>query len=77
MTPVEAVAAARIHHQWLPDVLQFEPQWADEQTVTELEALGHRAGQRKAIGRVQLIRVSADGIRAASDARRGGSPAGY
>ncbi|MHC4081981.1 MAG: gamma-glutamyltransferase [Planctomycetota bacterium] len=77
MTPVEAVAAPRFHHQWLPDVLQFEAQWTDEQTITVLSDLGHRAGRREAIGRVQLIRVSDDGIRAASDRRRGGSPAGY
>jgi gamma-glutamyltranspeptidase/glutathione hydrolase len=77
MTPVEAVAAARIHHQWMPDVLQFEPRWTDEQTITVLGGLGHRAGRREAIGRVQLIRVSEDGIRAASDPRRGGAPAGY
>ena len=77
MMPREAVAAPRFHHQWLPDVLQFETQWTDEQTIAAIETLGHQAGRRAAIGRVQLIRVSADGIRAASDARRGGAPAGY
>jgi len=77
MTPEQAVAAPRFHHQWLPDVLQFEAQWTDELTITRLEDLGHRAGRRDEVGVVQLIRAGPDGIRAASDPRKGGAPVGY
>ncbi|MHC4129074.1 MAG: gamma-glutamyltransferase [Planctomycetota bacterium] len=77
MTPRQAVAAPRFHHQWLPDVLEFEAQWTDEPTITRLEDLGHRAGRRDDVGIVQLIRAGPDGIRAASDPRKGGAPAGY
>jgi gamma-glutamyltranspeptidase/glutathione hydrolase len=77
MTPAEAVAAPRFHHQWLPDVLQFEEQWTDEQTIAALGGLGHRTGRGEDVGTVQIIRVGPDGIRAASDPRKGGRPAGF
>jgi gamma-glutamyltranspeptidase/glutathione hydrolase len=77
MTPAQAVAAPRFHHQWLPDVLQFEAQWTDEQTIAALGGLGHRTGRREDVGTVQIIRAGPDGIRAASDPRKGGRPAGF
>jgi gamma-glutamyltranspeptidase/glutathione hydrolase len=77
MTPAEAVAAPRFHHQWLPDVLQFEEQWTDEQTIAALGGLGHRTGRGEDVGTVQIIRAGPDGIRAASDPRKGGRPAGF
>jgi gamma-glutamyltranspeptidase/glutathione hydrolase len=77
MTPAEATAAPRFHHQWLPDVLQFEEQWTDEETIAALGGLGHGTGRREDVGMVQIIRAGPDGIRAASDPRKGGSPAGF
>ncbi|MHC4415013.1 MAG: gamma-glutamyltransferase [Planctomycetota bacterium] len=77
MPPVEAVGAARFHHQWRPDVLQFEARWTDQPTIAALEALGHNTARRDRVGVVQLIRNGPDGIRAASDPRKGGAPAGY
>jgi gamma-glutamyltranspeptidase/glutathione hydrolase len=77
MTPAESVAAPRFHHQWLPDVLQFERRWTDEGTMAALRARGHETGRRQEVGNVQLIGVGAEGIRAASDPRRGGAPCGY
>jgi gamma-glutamyltranspeptidase/glutathione hydrolase len=77
MTPEAAVAAGRFHHQWMPDVLEFGPRWTDEDTVAALEALGHETRRRDDVGVVQVIRVGGDGVRAASDPRRGGSPAGF
>ncbi len=76
MTPREAVAAPRFHHQWQPDILFFEDRWSDQTTIGAMEALGHHAGRRQEIGVVQLIRVTQDGIRAASDPRKGGVPDG-
>jgi gamma-glutamyltranspeptidase/glutathione hydrolase len=39
----QAVAALpRIHHQWMPDVISAEKGTLDAQTVTALEAMGHK-----------------------------------
>jgi gamma-glutamyltranspeptidase/glutathione hydrolase len=37
----QAVNAARIHHQWLPDVIEIEEQGVPAAVVTQLEAMGH------------------------------------
>lgn len=72
----EAVASPRFHHQWMPDVLQFEDGWEDVQAIEALRVVGHKVGQREDIGVVQLIRRTDGGYRAASDPRKGGAPAG-
>ena len=77
MTPKQAVGAARFHHQWMPNVLQFESDWPDPSVPSALEQLGHVSSTSGSVGVVQLIRVTAKGISAASDPRKGGAPAGY
>jgi len=72
-----AIRRARIHHQWMPDVLQFERDWHDENVVDALRQRGHETGNRDAVGVVQMIRVTPDGIEAVSDPRKGGRPAGH
>ena len=42
-----------------------------------MKTFGHDTGRRATVGKVQLIRIDDDGIRAASDPRKGGRPAGY
>ncbi len=42
MAPADAVAAPRLHHQWLPDVVRFEGTAEHPQLVAELQRLGHR-----------------------------------
>jgi gamma-glutamyltranspeptidase/glutathione hydrolase len=37
----EAVAAKRLHHQWLPDGMRIEAEGVTAETVAELEAMGH------------------------------------
>jgi gamma-glutamyltranspeptidase/glutathione hydrolase len=86
----EAVARPRLHHQWMPDVLEFEPGWdrpadgggaegdaAAVDPVAAMEALGHRTGRREAVGVVQAILVRDGRRHAASDPRKGGRPAGH
>ncbi|HEX7119090.1 MAG TPA: gamma-glutamyltransferase [Longimicrobiales bacterium] len=53
----EAVAARRIHHQWLPDRIRIEEGGAGPAVVAALEAMGHtvRVGGRQ--GRAHSIRV--------------------
>lgn len=78
MTPAQAVSAARFHHQWLPDVLQFEQEWTADGVVDAMESMGHSTGRRDGVGVVQVVEVLPDGRkRAASDPRKGGMPAGH
>jgi gamma-glutamyltranspeptidase len=82
-----AVAAPRFHHQWLPDVLNFERKWLEELKSTEagrallhdLEQRAHTIEPSGSIGIVQLIRRARTGTGwdAASDPRKGGKPAGF
>lgn len=72
-----AVAAPRVHHQWMPDRLDLEPgAMAEAGQRAALEALGHTLGERDAVGNVQLIKRVPGGWQAACDPRKGGRPAG-
>jgi gamma-glutamyltranspeptidase/glutathione hydrolase len=56
--PIEdAVAAKRLHHQWLPDRISIEAEGATEETVEQLRAMGHevRIGGRQ--GSVHAIMI--------------------
>lgn len=72
-----AVASPRVHHQWLPDRLEFEDGFSKE-IRGALEERGHSIGDRDAVGNVQLIQrdPGGGGWLAASDPRKGGTPAG-
>ncbi|HRK32596.1 MAG TPA: gamma-glutamyltransferase, partial [Tepidisphaeraceae bacterium] len=79
-TAAEAVGAPRIHHQWQPDVLEYEKGALSEQNIEELKKRGHKVMPAKEdVGNVQLIRRSKDGKGwdAACDPRKGGRPAGH
>jgi len=73
----DAVARQRVHHQWLPDLLRCES-GVSAQLMEELAGRGHSIAPIEGVGDVQLIRRarSAAGWEAASDPRKGGSPAG-
>ena len=43
MTGREAVDAARMHHQWLPNMVGIEANGVDAETLAKLKALGHDA----------------------------------
>jgi gamma-glutamyltranspeptidase / glutathione hydrolase len=62
MTMQEAVNAKRFHHQWLPDVIQYEPEAMDTLTMTRLKAMGHQFRKIGKIGRVDAILFSPDGL---------------
>ena len=72
----EAVERPRFHHQWMPDRLYFEEGWSDVASTRALEDRGHALDRRPGVGNVQMIRVRDGLIYAASDPRKGGSPAG-
>jgi gamma-glutamyltranspeptidase/glutathione hydrolase len=76
LPPDEALAAPRVHHQWLPDVLYFESGRADRGLVGQMTRRGHAIGLLASIGAAQMIQVDGDVVLAACDPRRGGRPAG-
>lgn len=63
MTMQEAVDAPRFHHQWIPDVVQFEPDSFDPSLLKQLEAKGYTIDEKNApvIGKVDAILVRPDG----------------
>ena len=57
MNIADAVAAKRLHHQWLPDRVSIEEGGADPETVRTLEAMGHtvRVGGRQGLAHSIMI----------------------
>jgi gamma-glutamyltranspeptidase/glutathione hydrolase len=79
LSPADAVAAPRLHHQWLPDTLYYEKDGLPPDTIAGLTARGHRLTEQSHWGAVALIALGADGqLTGVNDPRRpGGAAAGY
>ena len=73
----EIAATPRIHHQWMPDVVQFEPGALGSEEQAALEAKGHKLkGISEVWGNLQVVVLRPDGsTEAAADPRRVGSAA--
>jgi gamma-glutamyltranspeptidase/glutathione hydrolase len=56
----EAVNAARIHHQWLPDRIRIEGGGTSEAAVALLEAMGHAVEMGGEQGRAHCIMIDAE-----------------
>jgi gamma-glutamyltranspeptidase / glutathione hydrolase len=71
-----AIAAPRVHHQWLPDQLMIERRLPDA-TARALTALGHTLSPELGIGHANCIEVElpAGMIHAVADVTRGGGAA--
>jgi len=77
MDVAAAVAAPRVHHQWLPDEVNAE-QAVPAETVRGLEQLGHTVVRRPNWGSANSIMVTPDGLAGAADPRsRGALAVGY
>lgn len=63
MSMQEAVNAPRFHHQWLPDVVIFEPEGFSQELKDNLKAKGYNINEERTpiIGKVDAIRVLEDG----------------
>lgn len=69
-----AVAAGRIHHQWLPDRLDIEPSGIKPETWAELQRRGHKLNQRTEWGNANAIQQLPDGtLTGAADPRGEGT----
>jgi gamma-glutamyltranspeptidase/glutathione hydrolase len=74
MPPEEAVAAARFHHQWLPDVLYYERGGLPPTVIDALAARGYKLVEQGPWGAVELIAIGTEGrLSGVNDPRR---PAG-
>ena len=58
MGPKEALAAPRFHHQWAPDSLKIEAAFGDD-TLKQVEALGHTLERSKGFGACQCVMFDA------------------
>ncbi|MEM7052157.1 MAG: gamma-glutamyltransferase [Acidobacteriota bacterium] len=68
-----AVDRPRIHHQWLPDELQAEPQRLAPEVRQALEERGHRVVIVEHAAKVQAVAMHSDGtLEAAADPRSTG-----
>jgi gamma-glutamyltranspeptidase / glutathione hydrolase len=55
MNAQDAVDAARFHHQWLPDVINYEKFGFSPDTLKELERRGHALREENGQGVAQVI----------------------
>ena len=61
MNAQEAVDAGRLHHQWLPDRINFERYGFSADTIARLKAMGHTINEMGDQGVAEVIVVDKDG----------------
>ncbi len=77
MSTSDAVNKPKFHHQWLPDSLYVE-QGISPDVIRGLQKMGYAVQEREAIGRTEVIRISANGnIEAVADWRGDDDAEGY
>jgi gamma-glutamyltranspeptidase/glutathione hydrolase len=74
MDVAAAVAAPRLHHQWLPDEVRVERGFADD-TIAALREMGHVIGEPLGQTSANSIAVTPNGLLAAPDPRTRGAEA--
>ena len=75
-SPMEWVSRPRLHHQYLPDRIQYEPDALDQDEAAQLRQMGHQLQQLKqSYGNMQAIywNRNTGELKAASDPRGIGS----
>ena len=77
MSLADAVAAPRIHHQALPDIIRSERGGLSDATIKAHEAMGHQIDRRGVSGTVAAIQKTADGWVGVIDPRSAGAALGY
>ena len=74
MDVAAAVAAPRVHHQWMPDEVRVERGFSDE-VLAELRAKGHKVIEPLGQTSVNSIAVTPNGLLGAPDPRTRGAAA--
>jgi len=80
MTAQQAVDAPRFHHQWLPDVVMFEPNMFDDSLIKAIQDLGYETVVRENVitGKVNAILKLPDGkLEGGADHRGDDTAAGH
>jgi gamma-glutamyltranspeptidase/glutathione hydrolase len=77
MNMEDAVETPRFHHQWLPDMIQFESSGFYPETIQALESRGHSIKYRDTFGEANCIQVENGFIYGSADSRRNSSALGY
>ncbi len=78
MTLPDAIAAPRMHHQALPDLIRIEsPNGFNAIALAWLQAMGHQVRTTGSMGDVEAIARIPGGWQGVSDPRLGGGGAGY
>jgi gamma-glutamyltranspeptidase/glutathione hydrolase len=78
MSLAQAVAAPRIHHNGLPDVVNWEPGGTEPAVRSALTAMGHVLGARpEYLADVNAIRATSRGLEGVSDPRAAGGASGW
>jgi len=76
----DAVNAPRFHHQWLPDIVVFEPEGFSKSTLATLKEKGYLINEERSriIGKVDAIRVLKSGqLEAGADPRGDDAAVGF
>ncbi len=80
MSMQEAVNAPRFHHQWLPDMVIFEPEGFSDELKATLKSKGYIINEERTpiIGKVDAIRILPDGkLEGGADKRGDDKAVGY
>lgn len=77
MTLADAMKAPRLHHQALPDQIDYEARGLSASTVDSLKAMGHTLGTRGSIATANSILRVKGGWHGVGEPRSGGVAVGY
>jgi gamma-glutamyltranspeptidase/glutathione hydrolase len=77
MTLADAMKAPRLHHQALPDQLDYEQRGLSAAVVDSLKAMGHTVGTRGGLATANSILRVRGGWHGMGEPRSGGSAVGY